>query len=140
MLSIGTFPLADSHGTNRACQSSATASISSGTDTDVPYKPLSSTSQSQSQPGSVSSETQTTTTEWANGSVSPGVVSVASHTSSTMLSGVSSSAPETPPSRTPTSLVPLINERALPSGYVLAYLRLPGWLKVAEHSFAGGQR
>ena len=121
MLSIGAFPLTDSHGTNRACQSSATPSISSGTDTDIPYKPLSSTSRSQSQPGSVSSEAQTTTTESANGKVSPGVVSVASHTSSTMLSGVSSSAPETQLSRTPTSLVPLINERGLPSGYVLAY-------------------
>ncbi|CAH3027837.1 unnamed protein product, partial [Porites evermanni] len=116
MLSIGTFPLTDSHGTNRACQSSATASISSGTDTDIPYKPLSSTSRSQSQPGSVSSEAQTTTTESANGKVSPGIFSVASHTSSTMLSGVSSSAPETQLSRTPTSLVPLINERGLPSG------------------------
>lgn len=129
MLSIGAFPLADSHGTNRACQSSATASVSSGTDTDIPYKPLSSTSRSQSQPGSVSSEAQTTTTESANGIVSPGVVSVASHTSSTMLSGVSSSAPETQLSRTPTSLVPLINERGLPSGYVLAYFRLSCWLK-----------
>ena len=125
MLSIGTFPLTDSHGTNRACQSSATASISSGTDTDIPYKPLSSTSRSQSQPGSVSSEAQTTTTESANGKVSPGVVSVASHTSSTLLSGVSSSAPETQLSRTPTSLVPLINERGLPSGYVLAYFLTP---------------
>ena len=52
----------------------------------------------------------------ANGKSSPGVVSVTSHTSSTILSGMS--APDTQPSRTPTSLVPLINERGLPSGYV----------------------
>ncbi|KAJ7384926.1 hypothetical protein OS493_018613 [Desmophyllum pertusum] len=117
MLTSSSLPLMVPQGTSsRACQSSATVSISSGTDTDFPYKPLGSTSQSQS--GSVSSEAQTIATESANGKASPGVFSVASHTSSTMLSGVSSSAPETQLSRTPTSLVPLINERGLPSGYV----------------------
>ena len=54
-----------------------------------------------------------------NGKASPGVVSVTSHSSSIVLSGMSSSAPDTQPSRTPTSLVPLINERGLPSGYVV---------------------
>ena len=115
MLSNSALPLVP-HGTSRACQSSATVSISSGTDTDIPYKPLGSTSQSQS--GSVSSEAQTMTVESANGKASPGVFSVASHTSSTIPSGVSSSVPDTQLSRTPTSLVPLINERGLPSGYV----------------------
>lgn len=114
MLTTSALPLMVPRGTSRACQSSATVSFSSGTDTDIPYKPLGSTSQSQS--GSVSSEAQTIVTESANGKASPGVFSVASHTSSTMLSGVSSSAPETQLSRTPTSLVPLINERGLPSG------------------------
>ena len=116
MLTTSSLPLMVPQGTSRACQSSATVSLSSGTDTDIPYKPLGSTSQSQS--GSVGSEAQTMVTESANGKASPGVFSVASHTSSTVLSGVSSSAPETQLSRTPTSLVPLINERGLPSGYV----------------------
>lgn len=116
ILSNSTLPLVVPQGTSRACQSSATVSISSGTDTDIPYKPLGSTSQSQS--GSVSSEVQTVTVVSANGKASPGVFSVASHTSSTILSGVSSSVPDTQLSRTPTSLVPLINERGLPSGYV----------------------
>ncbi|XP_068721388.1 rotatin-like isoform X1 [Montipora capricornis] len=115
ILTNSALPLRVQQGTSsRACQSSATVSISSGTNADIPYKPLGSTSQSQS--GSVSSEAQAITSDSANGKASPGVVSVASHTSSTILSGVSTSAPDTQPSRTPTSLVPLINERGLPSG------------------------
>lgn len=118
MLTSSPIPLIPPHGTSKACQSSVTVSLSSGTGTDFPYKPLGSTSQTRS--GSVSSEAQTLATESANGKASPGVFSVASHTSSTVLSGASSSALETQLSRTPTSLVPLINERGLPSGYVFS--------------------
>ena len=128
MLSSSGLPLVVSQGTSRACQSSATVSISSGTNSDIPYKPLGSTSQSQS--GSVGSEAYTTTVESGNGKASPGVFSVASHTSSSMLSGVLSSVPDTQLSRTPTSLVPLINERGLPSGYV----SLTGIFSVAADS------
>ena len=112
MLSNGKLPLTVRQATSKACQSSASVSVSSGTNTDIPYKPLGSASWS----GSVSSEAQNTTFDSTNGQASPGGLSGLSHTTSTVLSTVSSSVGETQPSRTPTSSMPLINERGLPSG------------------------
>ena len=121
MLSNTSDVVPTSQGTSRACQSSASMSHPSSASSEIPYKPLMSSSQSVS----VSSEaTQNVTLSpshtsvESNGIASTNGKSAARHSNGTPASGDSSvqGFHWTQPSQTPTSMVPLFDERGLPSG------------------------